>query len=736
MAVRTAGLHRVLGVVILAAALPGCSLVRLWGEHLDKESQAFVDTAIPAVVGEWEVNELVKRGNEELRSHASREPLDDLFFAYRRLGRLTEYRGSEGAATVSLNTQEGMVVTARYLAAATFENGDATITALLVRRGGEWEIAAFHVASPVLEAGSRPSEPEAAIAEASSATLEERVGALLAGDEIHLREGVEAVFALAQVRAEEGAIDEAIRLYRRALGVDAGNLAAQLRLATLLRDAGDDKGAADKARLVQGRAEEEGLIGEAEGLLAALGEKPTPAAQPVATTPNLAITLVPLGEPTDRLLREVRDVLQERTGIAFEIADRKMALGEPDRTWAQRYLADFRERLDQHFTATQVESLRAELGLEEGDLAAEANQARLIRLALGKMGADGAEAQRQFDADLRTAREHVQYDVSRLIWALRYHMPLEPSKAHRGVLAITEQDLYDNDIGFLFGSAAPRYGVISYARFVAHAPHERQDRPRVVERTVKQALSSVMFLLGHPRCQNPTCVRAYPHSVLEHDAKPSEYCAECRQWLAAYKERVAANPQAGEAELKRGHVLWEERRLEEAAVAYREAIALSPNRLAAHYHLGSALKALGDLPGAIDAFQNAIAIEPRWYLAHRSLGVTYGAQGEYERAIRSLRTAVELKPDDPVAHNDLGYSYYRAQRLAEAIPELRRAIDLDPSLALAHYNLALTYYAAKDLAAAADHCNRAIALGYRADPRFVAAVNGNHPGAVAPGHEG
>jgi len=47
------------------------------------------------------------------------------------------------------------------------------------------------------------------------------------------------------------------------------------------------------------------------------------------------------------------------------------------------------------------------------------------------------------------------------------------------------------------------------------------------ERTFKQALSSFGFMLGVARCSSPTCARAYPHHLGEHDAKTKKLCPVC-----------------------------------------------------------------------------------------------------------------------------------------------------------------------------------------------------------------
>jgi predicted Zn-dependent protease len=73
---------------------------------------------------------------------------------------------------------------------------------------------------------------------------------------------------------------------------------------------------------------------------------------------------------------------------------------------------------------------------------------------------------------------------------------------------------------------------MSYHRYTAAFNQEPPNRPRLLERTVKQGISSTFHILDIPRCTPPTCVRAYPHTLVEHDQKTGELCRDCRRALA------------------------------------------------------------------------------------------------------------------------------------------------------------------------------------------------------------
>jgi hypothetical protein len=123
------------------------------GSKLDKESEAYVDATVPAIVSSWSKEELVNRAGPEFKQATNQEEIARLFQWFKTLGQLQKYEGSQGQATTSVTPQTGKVVSARYFAKATFERGEATIEINLIKRGNTWQIAAFKafkVNSPAL----------------------------------------------------------------------------------------------------------------------------------------------------------------------------------------------------------------------------------------------------------------------------------------------------------------------------------------------------------------------------------------------------------------------------------------------------------------------------------------------------------------------------------------------------------------------------------------------------------
>jgi hypothetical protein len=147
-----------LGAVLLVAiVLGGLALVYITikGPELDRESHAFVDSAIQTIASDWNEQALLDRAAPEFKQAVGQGVLDRMFVRFRQLGALQEYRGATGDASVS---PRNFGATALYFARGTFAAGDAVIRIALVKREGEWRILGFQIDSEAL--APPPAAPE------------------------------------------------------------------------------------------------------------------------------------------------------------------------------------------------------------------------------------------------------------------------------------------------------------------------------------------------------------------------------------------------------------------------------------------------------------------------------------------------------------------------------------------------------------------------------------------------
>lgn len=512
--------------------------------------------------------------------------------------------------------------------------------------------------------------------------LQTEVMKLLKKGNISLRRNINKVYTLGNIYEEEGNVKDAIRLYSSALKSNPWNLKYQLRMAKLLAKNNKKDEAIDKARLVYDFAEDKKLIKSAEEFLTTCDVESTPEKTPVKVDERIEIVLVPLGDVDRRIILETKELLKKRMGIKFSIHEGRKEIGNFDRTLGCRYVSQVFESIKKDLKEDQINSLMKDIYLTTDDLQLQENKIKFIYAFLERMG-DGAKRTRfQFDVTLARLKKKVQYNYSRLLKELQEEFPLKNNDVIKGYLAITGEDLYDKDYNYVFGLAlvGKGYGVMSYHRFTARFNGTDQNRPRLIKRTLKQALSSANFLLGIPRCSNPNCARAYPHSLQEHDQKSDELCSVCKSNLDKYIKSLDLS-----GYIERGNEYYKKAQYDQSVKEYKKAAELEPH-----------------------SFQ----------LRHR-LGYIYGKMGLIDESTSEFKEALIIKPDDALTHNNLGYNYYLKKMFDEAIAEYKKALAIDTGSALTHYNLSLAYYSKKQFDLAIKHCDTSKQLGYHVSPKFL-----------------
>jgi hypothetical protein len=132
-------------LVLIIGIVAGMGTLAVIGNRLDKESKAFVDAAIPAIISTWDVSEVEKRASPEFNDEVDYDELEQDFGVLQQLGKLVEYKGSTGDANITLSLQYGYEITADYTASAEFEAGSTNIRMSLIKRGGRWQILDFKI---------------------------------------------------------------------------------------------------------------------------------------------------------------------------------------------------------------------------------------------------------------------------------------------------------------------------------------------------------------------------------------------------------------------------------------------------------------------------------------------------------------------------------------------------------------------------------------------------------------
>jgi hypothetical protein len=123
------------------------------GRGLDASSKAYVEANVPPIISTWSKEELLKRSSPRLLSIINEKPemLDQLFAKLSKLGAMQSFGDVKGDTNISITQQNGKVVTATYVGAAKFANGDAQINVRLIQSpSGEWQFLLLNVNSPIM----------------------------------------------------------------------------------------------------------------------------------------------------------------------------------------------------------------------------------------------------------------------------------------------------------------------------------------------------------------------------------------------------------------------------------------------------------------------------------------------------------------------------------------------------------------------------------------------------------
>ncbi|MDP8263767.1 MAG: hypothetical protein P9M13_10770 [Candidatus Ancaeobacter aquaticus] len=368
--------------------------------------------------------------------------------------------------------------------------------------------------------------------------LEKRVEKHLKDDNVSLRHNVKDVYSLVDVYVKEGSVEKAIELYEAALRSDSWNLERQLKYANLLFQKGDVESAQERATLVYEYAEDEQLIKQAHKLLKSTGYNVQPSIHDNSnkTTPgSKVLVIVPIGEVNKVLLNEVVDQLEKIIGIDIVISQKAVNPGAIDRNNAGKYVSFVMERIQKTVKPEFIKHVMKENNLSDSDMKTFIGQVCFIESFMKKTKVP-PESIAEFNVNVKKLTKQGQYNADRLQSLVLKKAKEDKNQDAVGYLGVTEKDMYAKENNFLFGWARKGVGVMSYCRFRADFNNEPQNRERLRNRTVKQAISSIFFVMGISRCSNPSCIRSYPHNLMEHDQKGINLCTWCRKKLDSFKK--------------------------------------------------------------------------------------------------------------------------------------------------------------------------------------------------------
>lgn len=340
---------------------------------------------------------------------------------------------------------------------------------------------------------------------------------------VSARKDIDVVFKLVDQLLEENQQEDAEKYIAQGLEHFPWNLKYQMTYAEMLAKKGKQGNAEEKAALVFQYGETEELIQRARKLL---NKDPLPQFAEISSLPGTAhcVALVPFQECDNWLIARIKEELSTTLGIPVYIQTINTKYPPSSRDRRQDTLNRLRKEFMKNMDDIQVADGMKKLDLTKRDLEEEGNVLKLMKYLLRS---SGAEAIAQFDAYLEDSiGKDPQWNADQLQTSL--FRAVKPYRRRNvAYLGITSVDIYAKDYNFLFGWANRSGGIMSYHRFTAAFNNDIPNQDRLIKRTLMQCLSSVGHIYGIKRCTNPTCARAYPNSLAEHDAKKGTLCSEC-----------------------------------------------------------------------------------------------------------------------------------------------------------------------------------------------------------------
>jgi len=162
--------------------------------------------------------------------------------------------------------------------------------------------------------------------------------------------------------------------------------------------------------------------------------------------------------------------------------------------------------------------------------------------------------------------------------------------------------------------------------------------------------------------------------------------------LDKFEAALEISPRFADIQARRGVLLRNEGRPEEARAAFAHALEINPDFADARIHLGYLLLDTGRVEEAAQEFERAFLLNLKATEKPFFEGKTLILEGQVDRGRELIRKAFDRRPYEAEGHVKAGLHALRHERWLESIEEFGRAVELDKPYADLHNYLGIAYY--------------------------------------------
>lgn len=158
--------------------------------------------------------------------------------------------------------------------------------------------------------------------------------------------------------------------------------------------------------------------------------------------------------------------------------------------------------------------------------------------------------------------------------------------------------------------------------------------------------------------------------------------------LAVLVPALSACRDTPEEHIRKAHVLFTNKKLDEAQAEYQRAAELDANNEIALEGLGNVYFERGDLKAALSWYEKAAAADDKAINARHRLAITRSELGDVPGAIAALEEALKIDPENTFALNALGGLYEKTGDKKRAEEMQVSTLRVDPQHRSARFALA------------------------------------------------